>query len=115
MPDPFLSLFPTDPGLPEAVDDQMPQDSDAWRCPGDELVHPLAGSSYTYNASLAGRTLDETWFVRRLGMNASEFPVAYDVDGNTFALDGTPDEISVPFFHDRRNLLFADGHVGNYD
>ena len=114
MPDPFLTIFPDDPGLPAAIDQQMSEEGRVYLCPGDGgYVHELAGTSYTYNASLSGRVLDETWFARRLDFNITEVPVAYDCDGNSFALQGGG-QIEVPPFHRLRNLLFADGHVGNY-
>ena len=114
MPAPFLTGFPDDPGLPFALVDHLPEDSGVYRCPGDDgHVHELTGISYTYNASLSGRTLDKTWFARRLRMQASQTPVSYDTDGNTFELqDGT--QVTAPTFHLLRNLLFADAHVGNY-
>jgi len=114
MPAPFLSLYPDDPGLPRTLREEMPPETGAYQCPGDDgYVYPLTGISYTYNASVSGRTLDETWFKRRLEFADSEVPVAYDVDGNVFTLqDGS--EIEVPFFHISRNLLFADGHVGAF-
>ena len=115
MPAPFVSFVPGDPGLPELLDQQIPEDSEVYHCPGDDgYVHDLAGISYTYNASLGGRSdPSETWFGRFLDFNPSEIPMAYDVDGGEFFLqDGS--SIEVPFFHLSRNLLFADGHVGEY-
>jgi len=114
MPDPFLSLFPADPGLHDTLNAEMPTNSGVYKCPGDDgYVYPLTGISYTYNASVSGRTLDQSWFKRRLEFADSDIPVAYDVDGNIFTLqDGS--EIEVPFFHISRNLLFADGHVGEF-
>lgn len=114
MPAPFLTTFPEDPDLPTALVDHLPRNTAAYRCPSDEqYVHAVAGVSYTYNASLAGRQLDDTWFNRRLGFDATEIPVSYDTDGNRFDLqDGS--QLTVPPFHTLRNLLFADWHVGNY-
>ena len=57
--------------------------------------------------------MDENFLVRRLEFNVTELPVAYDFDGNTFQTTNGP--IHVPRFHLTRNLLFADGHVGNYE
>lgn len=115
MPSPFISLFPDDPGLPETLQNAVNTQSKVYKCRGDNgYVHERAGISYTYNASLAGRDLDESWFVRRLEFQASEIPVAYDCDGNTFLLEGGG-EITAPPFHLLRNLLFADGHVGNFE
>jgi len=115
MPAPFLSLYPDDPGLPEVLNAEMPPESKVYQCPGDDgYVYPLTGISYTYNTSVSGRQLDDSWFKRRLEFDDSEIPVAYDVDGNVFTLqDGS--EIEVPFFHISRNMLFADGHVGAFN
>ena len=114
MPDPFLTTFPGDPGLPDVLATDLEEQSKVYACPGDpDAVFPVTGISYTYNASLAGRQLDETWFARRLKFTSSEVPVAYDCDGNTFILvSGT---MTVEPFHMLRNLLFADVHVGNYE
>lgn len=114
MPDPFISLFPDDPGLPQTLKHEMPAKSQVYRCRGDDgYIFDRTGISYTFNASLAGRQIDETWFARRVKFHITEIPVAYDCDGNTFLLK-EGEQITVPPFHLRRNLLFADGHVGNY-
>lgn len=117
MPAPFISLFPNDPGLNQslAVSTDIAPDSKIYRCPGDPgVVYPLTDISYTYNTSLSGRTLDTSWFRRHLNFSDSQIPVAYDCDGNSFVLDDSS-QISVPPFHTRRNLLFADGHVGDFE
>jgi len=113
MPDPFITAFPDDPSLPQALDNYMPVNSGVYHCPGDDKVHARSGSSYTYNTSLGGRTIDQVWLVRRMGFQRTQVPVAYDADGHTFALQGG-EYITVGFFHRRRNLLFADGHVGDF-
>lgn len=114
MPDPFVTIFLEDPSLTEVLADEMDVRSQVYACPGDTgQVHARTGISYTYNASLSGQKLEESWFVRRIKFNASEVPVAYDCDGNTFYLqDGS--QMTVAPFHLLRNLLFADSHVGNY-
>jgi prepilin-type N-terminal cleavage/methylation domain-containing protein len=114
MPDPFVTMFPGDPSLTKALDFQLPVESRAYACPGDSDVYKRAGISYTYNASLSGRTLDNTWFSRRWGWDITKVPVAYDCDGGSFSLnDGT--DILVAPVHITRNLLFADAHVGNFE
>jgi len=116
MPAPFISLFPNDPGLNQSltVSIDVAPDSKMYRCPGDSgVVYPLTDISYTYNTSLSGRSLDTIWFRRRLNFSDSQIPIAYDCDGNSFALDDGS-QLSVPPFHTRRNLLFADGHVGDF-
>ena len=117
MPAPFLSLFPDDPGLNRALEPStnIPSISKMYRCPGDpDAVYSLTLISYTYNASLSGRPLDASWFRRRLNFHESEIPVAYDCDGNSFVLDDGS-ELSVAPFHTKRNVLFADAHVGDFE
>lgn len=113
MPEPFLSID-TDPGLPEMLEEYLASDSPVFKCPGDNgYVFKLSGSSYVYNTSLAGKAFDDVWFVKRFELRESDVQVSYDFDGKTYQLiDGS---ITVPTFHLRRNLLFADGHVGNFE
>ncbi len=126
MPLPFLSNYESDPSLPEAIRDQLAQENKVFHCPGDRdyvyqvcldyekknnLPYPF-GSSYNYNNGLGGRDPDSQ-FRPWGGISPSTMPASYDCDGYPFELkDNT--KIDVPFFHDLRNLLFVDGHVGNY-
>lgn len=114
MPEPFVS-GDSDPPLPRVIAEYLPGDSTVFKCPGDRgMVYDLCGTSFTYNNSLSGRTLEESWFARRLRFDVTEIPVSYGCDGDTFELtDGT--FLTVPPFHALRNLLFADGHVGNFE
>ncbi|NLX06388.1 MAG: type II secretion system protein [Phycisphaerae bacterium] len=113
MPPPFIS-GDTSPPLPEVLMDHFGKETRVLQCPGDqEWVYARCGTSYTYNASLSGIALEENWFAERIGFGPSEMFVAYDCDGGRFRLDNS-EEITVPPFHALRNLLFADGHVGNY-
>ena len=112
MPQPFISTSVYAPITVVLLED-VGGETKVFKCPGDtDSVFTLCGSSYTYNNSLAGETLDENFLARRLNFSPTEIPVSYDCDGDTFTLqDGT---ITVQAFHALRNLLFADGHVGNY-
>lgn len=111
MPPPFISSDPDLP-LPDVMREYL-SGGRVFKCPGDrDWVYALCGTSYTYNNSLSGRLLDTTWFARRMDLDSTQVPVAYDCDGATFAL--TTGQITVPWFHRTRNLLFADVHVGNY-
>ncbi|MFA5864739.1 MAG: type II secretion system protein [Phycisphaerae bacterium] len=135
MPWPFVSMD-TDPSLPEALREYMGQDNKVFHCPGDHdavyqrcltyeqqwnagnpsqpLIYP-AGSSYNYNNRLSGRTSDDIFRSRRMSaINPSEMPASYDCDGSTLTLLNN-ETIDAPSFHDLRNLLFLDGHVGNYE
>jgi prepilin-type N-terminal cleavage/methylation domain-containing protein len=113
MPAPFLTFFPNDPGFPVAIQSQLSPTSAVYHCPGDNQVFAAAGTSYTYNASLAGKTLDQTWFVPKLSMTPTDTAVAYDCDAGDYHLDAS--DITVPSFHGYRNLLFGDAHVGRYN
>ncbi|MEM8834808.1 MAG: type II secretion system protein [Planctomycetota bacterium] len=123
--DPWLSQSDA-PSLPEALKDHFPQDSPAWECPGDPVVASTeyqcdgqtcrAGCSYTYVAvNLGGSTFTESFFARRLEWQPAETPLVQDYDGGAFEIKpefggGT---VVAPFFHERRNVLFADGHVAD--
>ena len=113
MPPPFLSLL-TDPPLTDLLKVHLASDMKVFKCPGDiNYVYKLCSMSYYYNTNLAGIQLEKSRYETRLDLLDSDIPVCYDCDGNTFDLmDGS--QITAPFFHDLRNLLFADGHVGNY-
>ena len=137
MPEPWLRIDANDFGLPEdeleefdaslmeRMTDYLDGGAEIWKCPGDKEVHGIewtddqgneriGGTSYTYISGLGGRRLDESWFIRRLGMNPTQVPVVYDFDGNTYETeDGRL--VQVDFFHSSRNLLFADGHVGKFE
>lgn len=105
-----------EPGLPApalyiALQRELPRESRAYACPGDlGYVHAKCGISYLYVTNLSGLRPEETPFHRVLKATLQDIPVAFDMDG--FVEETT--RASVPFFHIRRNLLFADGHVGEY-
>ncbi|MEM9373234.1 MAG: type II secretion system protein [Planctomycetota bacterium] len=123
MPDPFLSGS-EDVSFPQAMANYIDPDSEAYRCPGDKIiwetdytdedgVRQIAGTSYTYVAELSGRPYEQTFFYEFLRRSPSDTPVSYDFDGGTFETqDGR--EIVTDFFHRTRNIVFVDGHVGNY-
>ena len=122
MPAPWLSADP-DPSLPEAMASYFEgEDSEVWKCPGDSVVYDfeyeadgkprIGGSSYVYTVALSGRTIEDTFFFRRLQMQPTDIPVLSDYDGGEFdTQDGQL--IKVDFFHAKRNFIFADGRVGD--
>jgi prepilin-type N-terminal cleavage/methylation domain-containing protein/prepilin-type processing-associated H-X9-DG protein len=118
MPPPFLSSD-LSPPIDEALSHYLParrdQPNPIYHCPGDfDSVFVLAGVSYQYETSLSGRNLvtgGASGWGRRT-QTLSDIVVMRDFDGGDFATT-TYGTITVPFFHTRRNLLFADGHVGN--
>lgn len=118
MPPPFLSSD-VNPPLDEALNQYLPAGRDRpnpiHHCPGDfDGVFALCGMSYQYESSLSGRNLT----TGRGGWGGqaptiSDIVVMRDFDGGDFDT-ATHGVITIPFFHDQRNLLFADGHVGNF-
>ena len=109
MPLPFMGYDATpDPPLYTVLKDFMgSDDSKVYQCQGDrDFVFRICGSSFYYNTHLCGRR--RGW----MRLNPVDIAVCYDCDGYTFELE--TGSIAVPPFHALRNLLFADGHVGNY-
>lgn len=117
MPDPFVTTD-TDPALPSVLDHYLSsstgQDArNAFRCPSDDQVFPLSGSSYMYETLLSGITIEAFFPVAMGFVQAPEVVVSRDFDGGTFDTT-TQGQIIVGPFHGVRNLLFADGHAGNF-
>jgi len=129
MPRPWLNFLDADGNFPTslnvALDSYFGKDSPAWECPGDHDVfsvtyeddngrEQIGGSSYLYVSALSGKKIEGTFFYQRLKLEPVRIPVANDFDGNTYETqDGRL--IPVDFFHNTRNLVFADGHVGKYN
>jgi len=116
MPPPFIS-GDDDPTLMKALDGYIshPQNAGertAYQCPGDNDVFKLASMSYMYQSELSGLALENFFPVVMFNIPASEVVVSRDFDGGTFDTD--TGQIVVPPFHGLRNILFADGHVGNF-
>jgi prepilin-type N-terminal cleavage/methylation domain-containing protein len=120
MPPPFLSGDP-DPPLPTVLTHTIEENSPAWICPGDILVHSqeytddsgnlrTCGASYTYTVALSGKRLEDVPFVRRFNWPSARVPVMTDFDAGTFELQ-SGDTIIVDFFHSQRSILYADYHV----
>ena len=125
MPSPFISASSW-PSLDWAMKDYLVrsknQPNEIYRCNGDDQVFEASGMSYNYQVRLSGKTLEEVFgegsghggMWRRWMGDPSKMWVSRDYDGAAFELS-TGETIEVGFFHDRRNLLFADTHVGNYE
>lgn len=130
MPDPWLSGDPA-PAFHRAIARYMETDSSVYRCPGDPVVYDqtwidedgeehVCGMSCQYNTSFVGNrdgevrglAFEETWMHRRLSLDSTDAHVMRDFDGGTFETQ-SGEQIAVPFFHAKRNLLFVDGHVAN--
>jgi len=124
MPPPWLS-GDEDPPLNEALADFLDPVNEVYHCPGDHTVFSTeyvddegltrnCGMSYTYIVSLSGAVYEETFYARFLRHTPSDTPMAHDFDGGTFETqDG--ELVSVDFFHTTRNVVFVDGHVGEYE
>lgn len=121
MPDPWLS-GDDDPSFNDAMRDYLAVDSGVYVCPGDRVVHSFAytdatgarratNSSYTFNTALSGVVFEESFYARFLQRSETQTPVLHDFDGGTFETQAGQ-QVQVDFFHARRNVLFADGHVG---
>jgi len=118
MPPPFVSGSPHPPLRDKLTNylDATGEGAKIYHCPGDTDepgVFALSGMSYEYMTILAGDQLQDFPPVGRGHITASEVVIARDFDGGTFTIEGG-DEIIVDPFHALRNLLFADGHAGNF-
>lgn len=124
MPPPWLSADVAPP-LNVVLTKYFEAATPAYRCPGDRIVHATeykdpsgtprtTGVSYTYLSELGGRPYDRAFYFTKFGLSPSETPLAHDFDGGTFETQ-TGEFVSVDFFHDVRNLLFIDGHVGRFE
>lgn len=117
MPSPIASSFVNYKGLDEVLSPFMTSaDNEIYRCPGDpDIIFPVAGMSYDYNSRLIGRTPEESGLVRRLGFSLGEVPVSGDFDGPFLVILEDGSTIQNEIFHRKRNILFADGHVGDFN
>jgi prepilin-type processing-associated H-X9-DG protein len=113
MPEPFVVAAVDDPPLPITMRHELPAKSRVYACPGDiDCVYARCGISYIYNTMLAGKRIEDSMLRKRLNMAVRDIPVAWDYDGQ--AADPATGQPAIPFFHLKRNLLFADSHVGEY-
>lgn len=116
MPPPFLSVD-ENPPLNKYLDfylvhaDQG-KGREVYRCPSDKTVFDLSGMSYMYQAEQGGSKLSEFFLVKYFNLPTSEIMISRDFDGGTFDVESG--QVTVDTFHRLRNLLFADGHVGNF-
>jgi prepilin-type N-terminal cleavage/methylation domain-containing protein len=117
MPEPFFSSDP-DPPLPAVLSGYLSRPANErnplFECPGDlGYVYELSASSYMYQSELSGVRMDQFLPVVHMGVPPARVVVARDFDSGVFDLqDGQT--LAVPSFHRLRNLMFGDGHVGNF-
>jgi len=117
MPPPFLSADP-DPPLNTLIDFYLLNGSEGkarevYKCPSDSQAFALSGMSYMYQTGQGGDTFAEFFLVKYFNWPASKIVIARDFDGGTFDIEGG--QVTINAFHISRNLLFADGHVGNFE
>ncbi|MEM1354584.1 MAG: type II secretion system protein [Planctomycetota bacterium] len=114
MPPPFLSAD-TDPGLPEAMKDYLPYEdgktSAVWKCPDDDIVYDLAGTSYDYFSLVSGERPNDIFFVRLGFIEEDKIILCRDFDNATADIEGQDEPLEVPARHLRRNNLWMDGRV----
>jgi len=118
MPPPFISAD-DDPPLYEALADQLPPNAagtnEVWKCPDDELVYDLSGSSYDYLSALSGKKLSDFFLISMGMISESELVISRDFDNASADVEGQDDPLDVPSRHLRRNNLWGDGHVSVVD
>ncbi len=117
MPPPFLSADP-DPPLNTLLDFHLLDGSqgrarEVYKCPSDSQAFALSGMSYMYQTGQGGDTLPEFFLVKYFNWPASKIVISRDFDGGTFDIE--TGQLTINAFHISRNLLFADGHVGNFE
>ncbi|MEO0474651.1 MAG: type II secretion system protein [Planctomycetota bacterium] len=114
MPAPFLSAD-DDPPLPEALKAYLPSEDGksnaVYRCPDDDIVYDLCGSSYDYVSMFSGLRPKDIFFIRMGGVTEADIIVSRDFDNAAADIEGSDDPLEIPARHLRRNNLWLDGRV----
>lgn len=114
MPPPFLSAD-ADPGLPDALNQYLPSEggkaSAVWRCPDDEVVYQLCGSSYDYASLFSGQRVQDIFFIKKGFVTEEEIIISRDFDNASAEIEGQDEPMEIPSRHLRRNNLWLDGRV----
>ncbi|MFK7790332.1 MAG: type II secretion system protein [Phycisphaeraceae bacterium] len=114
MPAPFLSVD-DDPSFPRAMKSYLPADGDktnaVWRCPDDEVVYDLCGTSYDYVSMFSGLRPKDILFVRMGMATEAEIILSRDFDNAAADVEGSDVPFEIPARHLRRNNLWLDGRV----
>jgi Tfp pilus assembly protein PilE len=93
------------PPLTVAMIGQLSATTNAYHCPGDSgALYTTCGMSYYYDTWLSG--VD----VAQLNTDPAGVPLMWDADNDVFLTRRGP--VAVPRFHEHRQSLFADLHVG---
>ncbi|XAL99269.1 type II secretion system protein [Phycisphaeraceae bacterium D3-23] len=115
MPPPLLSAD-TDPPLHVALEDQLPLDGNGtnavWKCPDDDIIFDLSGSSYDYISAVGGQRLNDFFLIRMGMIDESQMVISRDFDNASVDLEDGEEQLDLPARHLRRNNLWGDGHVG---
>ena len=114
MPAPFLSVD-IDPPLPEAMKAYLPREGGktnaVWRCPDDDIVYDLAGTSYDYVSLFSGQRPKDIFFVRMGLATEAQIIISRDFDNAAADIEGSDVPLEIPARHLRRNNLWLDGRV----
>lgn len=114
MPEPFLSVD-DDPPFPEAMKSYLPSEGGntnaVYRCPDDEVVYDLCGTSYDYVSMFGGQRPKDIFFIRMGVATEAEIILSRDFDNAAADTDLSDDPIEIPARHLRRNNLWLDGRV----
>lgn len=114
MPEPFLSVD-DDPPFPEAMKSYLPSEGGStnavYRCPDDEVVYDLCGTSYDYVSMFGGQRPKDIFFIRMGVATEAEIILSRDFDNAAADTDLSDDPIEIPARHLRRNNLWLDGRV----
>lgn len=114
MPEPFVSVD-DDPAFPVAMKSYLPskggKNNSVYRCPDDETVYDLCGSSYDYASFLGGQRPKDVFFIRMGMMTEAEVILSRDFDNAAADVDGVDEPVEIPARHLRRNNLWLDGRV----
>ncbi len=119
MPPPWLS-GDEDPPLRVALEGYI-DSMEAWRCPGDPLVFDMpyvdenghdqiCGMSYDYETGISGVTHDQSFFAQFIRQEPSDTPISNDFDNGGYETQ-EGEIVQIDYFHEKRNVLFADGHI----
>lgn len=114
MPEPFFTVD-TDPPLPEAMKEYLPDEggktSVVWRCPADDIVYDLCGTSYDYVSMFSGQRPKDIFFIRLGLATESMIIISRDFDDASADIVTSPEPLDIPARHLRRNNLWLDGRV----
>lgn len=114
MPEPFVSVD-EDPAFPVAMKSYLPskdgQNNSVYRCPDDEVVYKLCGTSYDYVSMFGGQRPKDIFFIRLGMVTEAEVILSRDFDDAAADIDGADEPVEIPARHLRRNNLWLDGRV----